>query len=394
MRRGLRYIMSDPLRWDAELGLVRRPYTIDMWDFEYGPTTRDPRTGNPAPRHWIDEQTRWGIFHGDNTGLAYALRLMARIEEHLGNPEQARQWTEQRRALVERLNALSWNGDFYTHFVPLEGELNIPGVDTDAQLSLSNAYALNREMLEFQQGRDIVSTYYNRRDFDRAFAEWYSIDPPFPPGSYGMGGRPGELPGEYVNGGIMPVTGGELARGAFRYALEEYGFDILRRYAALVRLTGASYLWYYPSGAPGISGPDTLSTDGWGSSAMLAALLEGAAGIEDRSALYEEVRLSPRWAAAPEMSRVRVAARYATSAGYVAYTWERAERRLTLDATGSWQRAQIRLLLPAEGVGKQETISVRHNGATVPTQIDKVGGRRYVVVAAQAGNAHVEVTWE
>jgi hypothetical protein len=127
---------------------------------------------------------------------------------------------------------------------------------------------------------------------------------------------------------------------------------------------------------------------------MLAALLEGAAGIEDRSALYEEVRLSPRWAAAPEMSRVRVVTRYATSAGYVAYTWERAERRLSLDATGSWQRAQIRLLLPTEGVGKQETISVRHNGATVPTQIDKVGGRRYVVVAAQAGNAHIEVTWE
>ncbi len=394
MRRGLRYIMNDPLRWDAELGLVRRPYTIDMWDFEYGPSTRDPRTGNPAPRHWIDEQTRWGIFHGDNTGLAYALRLMARIEEHLGNPEQAQQWTEQRRALVERLNALSWNGDFYTHFVPLEGTLTIPGVDTDAQLSLSNAYALNREMLEFQQGRDIVSTYYNRRDFERAFAEWYSIDPPFPPGSYGMGGRPGELPGEYVNGGIMPVTGGELARGAFRYALEEYGFDILRRYAALVRLTGESYLWYYPSGAPGISGPDTLSTDGWGSSAMLAALLEGAAGIEDRSALYHDPRLSPRWAAAPEMSRVRVVARYATSAGYVAYTWERAERGLTLDATGSWQRAQIRLLLPAEGVDKQETLSVRHTGAAVPTQIDKVGGRRYIVVAAQAGNAHVEVTWE
>jgi hypothetical protein len=394
MRRGLRYIMNHPLRWDAELGLVRRPYTIDMWDFEHGPSTRDPRTGNPAPRHWIDEQTRWGIFHGDNTGLAYALRLMARIEEQLGNPAQAQQWTQQRRALMERLNALSWNGDFYTHFVPLEGELNIPGVDTDAQLSLSNAYALNREVLEFQQGRDIVSTYYNRRDFARAFAEWYSIDPPFPPGSYGMGGRPGELPGEYVNGGIMPVTGGELARGAFRHALEAYGFDILRRYAALVRLTGESYLWYYPSGAPGISGPDTLATDGWGSSAMLAALLQGAAGIEDRSALYHDLRLSPRWAAAPEMSAVRVVTRYAASKGYVAYTWERAERGLLLDATGSWRRAEIRLLLPAEGVGKQETITVRANAAIVPTQIDKVGGRRYVIVAAQAGNTRVEVTWE
>jgi hypothetical protein len=127
---------------------------------------------------------------------------------------------------------------------------------------------------------------------------------------------------------------------------------------------------------------------------MLAALLEGAAGIEDRSALYHDLRLSPRWAAAPEMSAVRVVTRYAASKGYVAYTWERAERGLLLDATGSWRRAEIRLLLPAEGVGKQETITVRANGAIVPTQIDKVGGRRYVIVAAQAGNTRVEVTWE
>jgi hypothetical protein len=94
------------------------------------------------------------------------------------------------------------------------------------------------------------------------------------------------------------------------------------------------------------------------------------------------------------MTRVRVVTRYAASDGYVAYMWERAARRLTLDVTGIWQRAQIRLLLPAEGVGKQETITVRADGAVVPTQIDKVGGQRYIVVAAQAANAHVEVAWE
>jgi hypothetical protein len=263
-------------------------------------------------------------------------------------------------------------------------------VDTDTQLSLSNAYALNREVLSFSEGRSIVESYFNRRDFERAFAEWYSIDPPFPEGSYGMAGRKGERPGEYVNGGIMPLVGGELARGAFRYGAEPYGFDILRRYAALLRLTGASYLWYYPTGQPGISGPDTLPTDGWGSGAMLGALIEGAAGVTDQSSGYRHLELSPRWSAATDINMVRVVARYGASDGYVAYTWRRASQRLTLDLTGSWQRARIRLLLPEEADG---TITVQRDGAIVPTEIEQVGSSRYVLIEATGGNATVAVTW-
>ena len=56
MRRGIRYTMSDPLRWDPDLRLVKRPFTIDTWDFQYGPTTIDPTTGARAPRHWIDSR--------------------------------------------------------------------------------------------------------------------------------------------------------------------------------------------------------------------------------------------------------------------------------------------------------------------------------------------------
>lgn len=389
MRRGLTYSMSDTLRWDAERGLVRRPYTIDMWDFQYGPSATSP-DGRPAPRHWIDDQTIWGIFHGDNTGLAYALRLMARIERHLGNEQAAEAWDWQRRELTRRINDLSWNGHFFMHFVPLTGTLNIPGVDTDTQLSLSNAYALNREVLEFQQGRNIVESYYNRRDFSRAFAEWYSIDPPFPPGSFGMGGKKGEQPGEYINGSIMPLVGGELARGAFRYGAEVYGFDILHRYAALVQLTGASYLWYYPTGQAGISGPHTLATDGWGAGAMLGALMEGAAGVEDRSSRYRDVDVSPRWAAAPAITRAYVVARYAASDGYVAYTWERAADGLMLDMTGRAERARIRLLLPDE---TPQQVTVRVNDIPVEPNIRDVAGRRYVVVEAPTGEVTVKVDW-
>ncbi|NJO06109.1 MAG: hypothetical protein HC876_11610 [Chloroflexaceae bacterium] len=396
MRRGLRYITSDPLRWDAERGLVRRPYTIDTWDFEYGPSAISP-DGRPAPRHWIDEQTRWGIFHGDNTGLAYAMRLMERLERHLGNNTAADQWDREWRTLMERLMAVSWNGNFFTHFVPLE-PFEVPDVDTSQQLSLSNAYALNREVLDIRQNRAIIASYFARRDFDRAFAEWYSIDPPFPPGSYGMGGRKGENPGEYVNGGIMPLVGGELARGAFTHGDEEYGFDILHRYADLIRLTDSSYLWYYPTGQPGISGPDTLATDGWGSSAMLGALMEGAAGIRDRSSLYREVEVSPRWTADPNLQDVRVVARYGPAESYVAYRWQRSStattQRLALDLTGTWRAARVRLLLPDNVPDEESAYTVQVNGTTVATEFRKVANSRYIVVEATRGDAQITVTWQ
>jgi hypothetical protein len=395
MRRALTYITSDPLRWDAEYGLVRRPYTIDMWDFQYGPSTQNPVTGLPSPRHWIDEQTIWGIFHGDNTGLAYAMRLLAEMERHLGNDAEADAIDEQRHALTQRIREVSWNGRFFTHFVPLEGELDVPGLDTDEQISLSNTYALNREILDRHEARRIIDTYFHRRDFERSFAEWYSIDPPFPSGSFGMGGRPGDDPGEYVNGGIMPLVGGELARGAFRYGVIAYGLDILQRYAALLRMTGESYLWYYPTGAPGISGPDTLATDGWGASAMLGAFIEGAAGVRDESYLYRELRLSPHWAADPTLTAVRVVTRYAASDAYVAYTWERQDTSLHLELTGTWEYTRIYLLLPPGSHSYDpDDLTVEVNGRLVSPRLDTIDQYQYVRVHAEGGNVQLAVAWD
>jgi hypothetical protein len=393
MRAALNYATSDPLRWDAERGLVRRPYTIDTWDFAYGPTTISPDDGKPAPRHWITPDTVFGTFHGDNTGLAQAMRLMARIEGAVGEPERAVAWNARADEIMRRLNDLSWNGRFFTHVVFEDPTFAPAGVDPAEQLSLSNAYALNRGVLDERQGQAIVASYFERRDFERAFAEWYSIDPPFPSGSYGLAGRPGENPGEYVNGGIMPLVGGELARGAFRFGSEPYGFDILRRYAALTELTGASYLWYYPDGRPGISGPDTIGTDGWGSSAMLAALIEGAAGISDSATGYRNVTLSPRWAADPIFSDVHAVARYAAGDGYVAYRWQRTEAGITLSFTSTAESAYVRVLLPAEAPRDPEALKLTLNGAPAEFSIDFARESPYIAIGLAGGNAEIEVTW-
>jgi hypothetical protein len=390
MRRGIAYTMSDPLRWDAERQLVKRPFTIDTWDYQYGPATTDPTTGKPAPRHWIDDQTIWGIFHGDNTGLAYALRLLARVEEHLGHTSVAAQRRADADAIMERLNRLSWNGGFFTHQVHL-APFSVEGVDEARQLSLSNTYALNRGVLTRQQGRAIVDEYFRRGQArGETFAEWYSIDPPFPPGQFGMAGAAGERPGEYVNGGIMPLVGGELARGAFRYGSERYGFDILARYYQLIDATGESYLWYYPAGNPGKSSADTLPTDGWGASAMFGALMEGAAGVEDQGAMYRDVSLSPRWSYADGVTTARVVARYAASDGYMAYRWRRAANTLTLDFSGSGERASVRLLLP-EGV--EQVAQVMLDGAAHEYNVEDVFGGHYVELEVEHGSGTVEIRW-
>ncbi len=383
MQRAINYTLTDPLRWQPQVGLVMRPFTIDTWDFDYGPTTTDPISGKPAPRHWIDSRTRWGVFHGDNTGLAQALMALAQIEDYVGQPASAAARRELAREIMSRLNAWAWNGHFYTHHVKFQ-PYDVPGVDEAKQLSLSNAKALNRNVLTIEQGRAILDEYRSRlQQPDRlAFAEWFSIDPPFPPGSYGLAGRLGELPGEYVNGGIMPLVGGELARGAFRFGYEDYGFDILERYFTLIDRDRQTFLWYYPTGGPGIHSPDTIPTDGWGASAMMGALMEGAAGIEELGVRYSDVQISPRWSVKKEVTQAYIVARYAASEGYVAYQWyltnERGSTFLRMEATGSGEIARIRLMLPPN------TRSVRHvrvNGQTAEYEIEQIGTSQYVVLA-------------
>jgi len=126
-----------------------------------------------------------------------------------------------------------------------------------------------------------------------------SIDPPFPDGVFGDEKL---RKGAYVNGGIMPLVGGELAKAAFDHGFEEYGVDILKRYYDLISSSGETYLWYFPDGSPSSAktstSPEATPTDGWGSSAMLYGFLEGLAGVEDRLRLFEKARLSPRWPAA------------------------------------------------------------------------------------------------
>ncbi len=393
MRRALTYTLQSPLRWDADRGLVKRPFTIDTWDFEIGPTTTDPIHGTPAPRHWIDERTDWGIFHGDNTGMAQALGMLARIEDRVGDPGFAALWRGLSAGIMANLNKVNWNGNFYRHHVPFIPR-KLAGVDEARQLSLSNALALNRGVLSATQGQAILDEYLRRNARGGAFAEWYSIDPPFPPGSIGLAGRSGEIPGDYINGGIMPFVGGELARGAFRYGNETYGFAILDHYWQRMLSRGRSFLWYRPDGAEGVGSDQTIATDGWGVASMLCGLIEGAAGIEDNAAAFRSITVSPRWSATSDVRNAYVAAQYPASDGYAAYTWSQAGRSITFQLSSSADQAHLRLLLPPEaGTGKRSRLSVSLNGNPVDFSIEQIRRSRYVILDTSSPIVNVQVSW-
>lgn len=384
LERALEYVRTHPWRWDEETGLVKRPYTIDTWDFAYTAGTHD------WLQFQIDENTYWGIMHGDNSGTYEAFRIMERLQARFGDKAASETWSARARTLRDNLNRVCWNGRFYTHFVK-RTPVTIPGVDEARQLSLSNPMAINRGAADLSQAVSILREYQDRGKKGAAFAEWFSIDPPFPDGIFGDEKLEA---GAYVNGGIMPLVGGELSRAAFESGFEEYGVDILRRYSALVSESGETHLWYFPDGRPSSAeastSPEATSTDGWGSSAMLYALMEGLAGIQDRDALFRKVRVAPRWPAAGE-SRAEVRTEYAASNAFFEYSYSHADGILMLELRGIAAEAECHILMPA----RTRPAAARIDGQAVSFHTETIGDSLYLDIAAEVrGRVRLEITLE
>jgi hypothetical protein len=310
MAKALQYIQCHDWYWDDMHGLVKRAYTIDTWDFAYSAGTHD------WLQFQINEHTFWGIMHGDNSGYYEAFRIMAYLYDRFGDRDRTEHWKQQADTLRANMNAACWNGNFYTHFVKL------------------NPVA-------------IIEEYQRRRRCTNAFAEWFSIDPPFPDGIFGDEKLIG---GAYVNGGIMPLVGGELAKAALDHGFEEYGVDILTRYHSLISEKQETYLWYFPDGTPASveasTSPEAEPTDGWGSSAMLYALTDGLAGVEDLGKGFDEIRLSPRWPAA-QVDNAEVGLTYESLRMHLGYDYRLSSSGIKMNVSCPKTVARFHILLPS-----------------------------------------------
>lgn len=379
--KAMHYILSHPWRWDKDRRLVKRAYTIDTWDFAYTGGSHD------WLQFQIDDDTYWGIMHGDNSGYYEAFRILALIYAYFNNRSRAEYWKKLAVDLKTQANKTCWNGRFYTHFVKID-PVEISGVDEREQLSLSNPMDINRGISSHDQAVSIIREYLKRKDRSQAFAEWYSIDPPFPDGIFGDEKLKG---GAYINGGIMPLVGGELAKAAFDHGYEAYGVDILERYYRMIAETGKTFLWYFPDGTPSSAetstSPEASPSDAWGSSAMLYAFLEGLAGVEDRMSLYQSVQLSPRWVSA-EVEEAEVQVGYKCSGANLGYSFRRKEDRISLEVRSPGSEILFHVLLPKGFAAK----TVKVGGRSCEFQMSLIEESPYVDFSAGvSGKVSVEI---
>lgn len=358
LQRGLNYMMTDPLRWSEEHGLVKRAYTIDTWDFKFFGFDRSMiKTGHEVQEYVfnIHPNTPMAIMHGDNSGMYQACRQMARMHAALGNEDTREEYDAKAEMFRDNTNKHCWNGRYYDHWVPVTPlDMDQGGVDGCKVLSLSNPYDINRGLPDHEQAVRIISEYRRLRDElkDTYFAEWFSVYPWWPKGFSGI------EPAQYVNGGIIIIVAGELAKAAFHHGFEDYGADIIERVYGLMekhrsaesaqsgrrgRRRSPLPCTYTPSGDVSYGIPDT-----WAQAAVVSAIMEGLCGLRDEATVFGHALVEPRWVAAG-VTEAAATARYGASDGYVAYRFSHdpVARRIVISATGSGERFDFHVLLPA-----------------------------------------------
>lgn len=366
LEKGINYITSDPKRWDSQRGLVKRAFSIDTWDFTYDPkssTNRRIETGTPM-----------GIMHGDNSGVYQAMIQLAWANDFLDQKDQARQWHVRAEKLKANIFKYLWNGKFFIHQLPLNGA----GLDDkeSIRLSLSNPYDINRGLTSLEQSRLIIKEYMDRRKTTQAFAEWFSIDPP-----YKMFGNHGS--GKYVNGAISPFTAGELAKAAFNNGFEKYGWDIIVRWEKMMKRDGKIYFLYSPDDCmPQGGGPSA-----WGAAAILSAIDEGLAGIKDAECCYSRLEFSPRFPVT-DYKELRYITGYEKSAKFVDVRYILTEKGMRYHLDSPAREIKAHLLLP----GGKQCSRLRVNGKDRSFQTSLIGESSYVdFVVSANGKTDIEV---
>ena len=368
LEKGIGYITSSPKRWDAELGLVKRPFTIDTWDF-----TSD---AEPTDRR-IHADEKMSVMHGDNSGVYRAMLDLAWIRARLGDADKAERWRRRAEQLRAAMFRHLWNGKFFIH------QLHIGHSGWDdkerERLSLSNAYDVNRGVTDLAQSRAVIEEYMRRRTETQAFAEWFSIDPPYE--------RFSAFPaGQYVNGAISPFTAGELAKAAFRNGYEAYGWDILSRFMQMLERDKNIYFLYSPQDlSPQGGGPSA-----WGAAALLSAVDEGLAGVEDADCLYREINFSPRFPVTG-YTELRYITGYEKSGVFVDVRWILTEEGMRYDVLSPAKKINAHILLPAGRRCARLAVCGREQAFAVK----RVGDSVYADFTAEPqGRFSAELYWE
>ena len=325
LEKGINYITSDEKRWDSERGLVKRPFTIDTWDFTNTPGSQDNRRINP--------NEPMSIMHGDNSGVYQAMNQLAWLNRRLGNETAAKEWEKRADVLRKNMFKYLWNGKFFIHQL----HINHNGIDDkeNERLSLSNTNDINRGVTNHDQSKSIIEEYISRRKTTKLFAEWFTIDPPYEKFLY-------HKKGHYVNGCVSPFTAGELAKAAFNNGFEEYGWDIIERFMKLVERDKGAYFLYYPDSTPH---PD-LGPCAWGAAAFISAVDEGLAGINNMGVNYDEILFAPKFPVT-KYTELRYITGYEVSGAMVDVRYILTDEGMRYDIYSPAKKIDAHILLPS-----------------------------------------------
>ena len=355
LEKAIDYVTSDPQRWDARHGLVKRGYTIDTWDFTYEPASVTNRTLTAA--------TPQAIMHGDNSGVYQAMAQLAWLNGRLGRTAKAAAWRARADALKAAMYKHLWNGRFFFHQLPL----NVPPVDAHERerLSLSAAYDMNRGLMPVADCRRTIEEFRRRRQTTDCFAEWFTVDPPYTP-AFARHPR-----GDYVNGGVCLFTAGELAKAALENGYEAYGWDILVRVKEMAARDGTLYFLYDRTTATSINA--ALGPSAWGAASVLSAFDEALAGVRDAGVRYDAIRFSPRWPVTG-LDEVRYFTGYEAADAIVDVRYVRRANGLRYLVRAPAKALAAHILLPSGAAAREVWL----NGAPRAFEATAVGDSRYV----------------
>ena len=355
LEKAIDYVTSDPKRWDARHGLVKRGYTIDTWDFTYEPASVTNRTLTAA--------TPQAIMHGDNSGVYQAMAQLAWLNDRLGRTAKAAAWRARADALRAAMYKHLWNGRFFFHQLPL----NVPPVDAHERerLSLSAAYDMNRGLMPVADCRRTIEEFRRRRQTTDCFAEWFTVDPPY---DFTFARHPR---GDYVNGGVCLFTAGELAKAALENGYEAYGWDILVRVKEMAARDGTLYFLYDRTTATSINA--ALGPSAWGAASVLSAFDEALAGVRDVGVRYDAIRFSPRWPVTG-LDEVRYFTGYEAADAVVDVRYVRRANGLRYLVRAPAKALAAHILLPSGAAAREVWL----NGAPRAFETTAVGDSRYV----------------
>ncbi len=230
--KAINYTRTDPYRWSDKFKLTKRAYTIDVWDFQCRDDASQYRLGDIMKAEF--GKTRYGISYADNIGMAVGCEYVSEMLAYSDRVDEARKMKTIADEWRKQTDEICWNGNFYRQWVAEDPTFkrDFGGTDESKQVSLSNSYVLNRR-ISHEKAVSIIKTYQKiKEEMPKSSpGEWYLLYPPYEKGWH--------VPKwEYMNGGVSPITAGELSHGAFENGYETYGVDILRRIALLAKRSG------------------------------------------------------------------------------------------------------------------------------------------------------------